>query len=524
MIPAVIYARYSSSNQREESIDGQVRECRAFAERNGYRIIREYTDSALSGKTDRRPGFQQMIADSSARSFQIVIVWKLDRFARDRYDAAVYRKKLRDNGVKLLSAMEGITDSPEGIILEGLLESMAEYYSANLAENIKRGQYDSALKRKVIASCPLGYRKAKDGTYEIDPATAPIVQRIFREFTSGVNRQQIIDGLNADGLRTSRGKPYSANTIYWILKNEKYTGLYKFRDIVDPEGVPAIIDKGTFEKAQRMLKARQFTKERNYMTQNSYILVPKIYCGECGRMMTGESAKNHSGQIFRYYSCTGRKGPHRNGCTKSRIRSDKLDAELLRVINEQVLSDDMIDLFVREYSEHREQFAEENSLLTSYQTELATVTRKLSNISKAIAEGIWSETVKQSLLDLEARRDELVALIAEEEHTDPPITPEVLREYFENMRTRAQADAEAQKTLLDVFLRRVWVFDPQKKNGPYRAVLDLSLTGSAGEPISYELIVGDGSSQLKEVEASGQYSNHVIIGDSILMEVCIFAS
>ena len=208
----------------------------------------------------------------------------------------------------------------------------------------------------------------------------------------------------------------------------------------------------------------------------------------------------------------------------SRIRSDRLDAELLRVINEQVLTDEMIDLFVREYSEHREQFAEENSLLTSYQTELATVTRKLSNISNAIAEGIWSETVKQSLLDLEARRDELVALIAEEEHRDPPITPEVLREYFENMRMRAQADAEAQKTLLDVFLRRVWVFDPQKKNGPYRAVLDLSLTGSAGEPISYELIVGDGSSQLKEVEASGQYSNHVIIGDSILMEVYIFAS
>ena len=521
MTPAVIYARYSSSNQREESIEGQIRECKTYAERNGFRIIREYTDSALSGKTDRRPGFQRMISDAEARSFSAVIVWKLDRFARDRYDAAVYRKKLRDCGVKLISAMEGITDSPEGIILEGLLESMAEYYSANLAENIKRGQYDSALKRKAIASCALGYRRGPDGCYEIDPATAPIVQRIFREFTSGSNRQTIVDGLNADGLRTSRGKPFSANSLYWILKNEKYIGLYRFRDIIDPEGIPPIVDEATFRKAQDLLKKRSFTKTRKYMNQNPYPLVPKIFCGECGRAMTGESVQNHSGRIFRYYSCTGRKGSHRNGCTKTRIRTDQIDGPLLSAINQQILTDDMIELFVSEYSKHRERFSEENTMLASYRAELDTVSRKLSNINKAIAEGIWSDTVRQSLLDLEARRDELTVLIAEEERKDPPITPEILREYFRNMRERARTDDSCQWTLLEVFLRRVWVFDPQKKNGPYRAVLELSLTGSSGDPISYEVLLEKGSSLLKEVEASSHYSNPFIIGDSLFVVLMV---
>ena len=192
MTPAVIYARYSSDNQREESIAGQLRECHAYADRNGYLVVNEYTDSALSGKTDKRPGFQKMINDSASKSFQVVIVWKLDRFARNRYDAAVYRKKLRDNGVRLCSAMENISDSPEGIILEGLLESMAEYYSANLSENIKRGYYDSALERKMTCGM-LGYRRGPDGKYEIDPATAPIVQRIFEEYTSGKSRSEILD-------------------------------------------------------------------------------------------------------------------------------------------------------------------------------------------------------------------------------------------------------------------------------------------------------------------------------------------
>ena len=156
MITAVIYARYSSSNQREESIDGQLRECHRYAEKAGLSVIHEYTDSAISGTSDKRPAFQQMIRDSKSHAFEVVIVWKLDRFARNRYDSAIYRKQLSDNGVRIVSAMETFSDGPEGIILEGLLEAMSEYYSANLSENIQRGLYDSALQRKFLGKPVLG--------------------------------------------------------------------------------------------------------------------------------------------------------------------------------------------------------------------------------------------------------------------------------------------------------------------------------------------------------------------------------
>ena len=522
MKTAVIYARYSSSNQREESIAGQLRECREYAKRNGYTIIREYTDSALSGKTDRRPDFQKMIADSENHAFNAVIVWKLDRFARDRYDAAIYRKRLKDNGVKIFSAMENISDSPEGIILEGLLESMAEYYSANLSENIRRGQYDSAMDRKVMVSCILGYKKGADGRYEIDPATAPIVQRIFREFTSGVNRQQIIDGLNADNLKTARGKEFTPNSIYRILKNDKYVGVYRFRDIVDPEGVPAIVDRETFDRAQTIIKNREFKKTRNYMNTDTYFLVPKIFCGECGQMMTGESAKSKTGKIFKYYSCTGRKGSARNGCMKSRVSKDTLETQIITIMNERILTDDMIDMFVMSYSENRERYAAENTMLTAYRAELADVQKRIGNIEKAIEEGIWTATTRDKLLDLEEQREKLQASILEEEHKDPPISPEMLREYFEDLRTRARTDDECQRTLTDIFLRRLYVFDAQKKNGPFKAVLELSLTGSEGEPVAYETMLSSVSSQLHMVETCALHSNYCIIQNSILISVTLY--
>ena len=145
---AVIYARYSSDNQREESIEGQIRECTAYAEKNGITILRHYIDRALSAKTDNRPEFQNMIKDSGKRLFDMVIVWKLDRFARNRYDSARYKTTLKKNGVKVVSATEIISNGSEGILLESLLEGYAEYYSADLAEKVSRGMTENVLKSK----------------------------------------------------------------------------------------------------------------------------------------------------------------------------------------------------------------------------------------------------------------------------------------------------------------------------------------------------------------------------------------
>ena len=156
---AVIYARYSSDNQREESIDGQIRECMEYCSRNGMTVIKEYIDRALSAKTDQRPDFQRMIKDSAKGLFDVVVVWKLDRFARNRYDSAHYKAVLKKNGVRVISAKENIADGPEGIILESMLEGMAEYYSAELSEKVIRGHTENALKCKYNGGTPtFGFR------------------------------------------------------------------------------------------------------------------------------------------------------------------------------------------------------------------------------------------------------------------------------------------------------------------------------------------------------------------------------
>lgn len=519
MIPAVIYARYSSSNQREESIAGQLRECHAFADRNGYKIIEEYTDSAMTGKTDKRPGFQKMIKDSEKRTFEAVIVWKLDRFARDRYDAAVYRKILRENGVKLISAMEAISDSPEGIILEGLLEAMAEYYSANLSENIKRGTYDSALERKYLGKKTLGYRRGSDGRYEIDPDTAPIVKRIFREYLEGRPRQEIIDGLNADGFKTAKGNAFANNSLYSILRNDKYIGVYRYMDIVDPQGIPPIISKEDFEETQRRMKKRAYTK-RNISA--GYSLASKIYCGECGSAMTGESARSKNGEIYLYYSCVGRKGKTRNGCDMPRIRKEWIETKMIRIVNDLILTDETIEMFVDAY---RKSFMEksEDPELTIMKNELKDVVARLENVLRAIESGAWSEALNSRLRELEEKKDELNIRIEEKGRERPPVTPEMVRDYFLGLREKAKTDDECQQILMDVFLRRVWLFKPQKKDGLLKAVFEISVNGTDGDPAAYQTMLDLCSSELSQVETSTQVSNTSIISykSSLFLVACL---
>ena len=183
---AVIYARYSSDNQREESIEGQLRECTAYCVKNDITILRTYIDRALSAKTDNRPDFQRMVKDSAKGLFDVVIVWKLDRFARNRYDSAHYKAQLRKYGVKVLSATENISEGPEGIILESMLEGMAEYYSAELSEKVIRGHTENALKCKYNGGTPtFGYVIDKDMQYQLDPRTAPVVLEIFTRYDQG---------------------------------------------------------------------------------------------------------------------------------------------------------------------------------------------------------------------------------------------------------------------------------------------------------------------------------------------------
>ena len=253
----VIYARYSSDNQREESIEGQIRECKAFAERNGIDIIGSYIDRAFSAKTDNRPDFQRMIKESSSKVFDMVLVWKLDRFARDRYDSAYYKRVLRKNGVKVVSATEAISEGAEGILLESLLEGVAEYYSVELAEKTLRGMTENALNCKVNGSVPLGYVPTADKHYQIDPIYAPITVEIYQMYLDGMTMKDIVNTLKARGIRNRKGGEVSENVVSNILKNCRYLGEYIFRDIVIPNGILQIISQELFDRVQMRMKANK---------------------------------------------------------------------------------------------------------------------------------------------------------------------------------------------------------------------------------------------------------------------------
>lgn len=297
LVKGIIYARYSSSGQRDESIEGQLRDCHAFAEQYGIVIVGEYCDRALTGTSDKRPEFQRMIRDSSKGLFSVVICWKNDRFARSRYDSAIYKKKLKQNGVRLLYAKESIPDGPEGIMLESVMEGWAEYYSANLSQNVRRGNYDSALQRQTLGQTLLGLRKGPDKRFEIDPATAPIVRRIFEEYAAGRSALDIYTALNAEGFRTSRGNPFNKNSLRRILQNEKYTGVYEFADIRDEHGIPPIVDRALFDKVQKMMDFHhRAPAAKKYL--GGFLLTAKLFCGECGEPMTGDGGTSHSGQVY----------------------------------------------------------------------------------------------------------------------------------------------------------------------------------------------------------------------------------
>lgn len=297
---AVIYARYSSHSQTEQSIDGQLRVCYEYAERENIAVVGEYIDRAIPGKTDERPDFQKMIIDAKKKQFDYVIVYKLDRFARNRYDSAVYKHKLKQCGIRVLSAMENISDSPEGIILEAVLEASAEYYSVELSQKVKRGLKESALKGTFTGGYPpIGY-KVVDKKVVIDEEKVPIICYAFEEYAKGKPKKEIVNELNAKGVRNSKGKPLNLTSFQVALKNKKYIGITTFGGVEYENSYPQIIDTDTFNKVQERLASVARAPAANKAKQD-YLLQGKAYCGHCvalGKSVKTEEAKTEKNIII----------------------------------------------------------------------------------------------------------------------------------------------------------------------------------------------------------------------------------
>lgn len=318
---AVIYARFSSHNQQEQSIEGQIRVCSQFAERQGYNVVKIYADRAISGTTDNRPQFQQMIQDAAAKQFSYIIVWKLDRFSRDRYDSAIYKHKLRGYGVKVISATEGIGEGNEANLLEALLEAMAENYSKQLSQNVKRGMRETALKGNVTSGvAPFGY-KIIDKKFVPDEKTAPVLKYIYEQYAAGVPKTQIAEDLNQKGYRTSTGGKFNKGSFNSIICNPRHIGTYVCKDIILENAIEPVVDKELFERCKKRLDHNK-RLVNNPHTKVEYILTGKLFCGHCGTLMVGDKAKSKTGKIYHYYTCNKKK---KSRCDKKREHKDFIE-------------------------------------------------------------------------------------------------------------------------------------------------------------------------------------------------------
>lgn len=475
IVKGVIYARYSSSGQRDESIEGQLRDCHAYAERYGVTIVGEYCDRALTGTSDKRPEFQRMIRDSARGQFEVVICWKNDRFARSRYDSAVYKYKLKQNGVRILYAKESIPDGPEGIVLESVMEGFAEYYSANLSQNVKRGNYDSALKRQTLGQTVLGLRKGPDKRWELDPATAPIIRRIFTEYAAGRPALEIYSALNAEGYRTSRGNLFNKSSLRRILQNEKYAGVYKFADIRDEHGIPPIVDRALFDKVQQMVDYHHRAPAAK-KTEGGFLLTAKLFCGECGEPMTGDGGTGRSGQVYSYYLCNGRRA---HKCRKERAQKEWIENAVVEALAAAASDDDVIQSFADRFMEW--QAAQKGSaVLSGLETRLKKCEAAIKNTLSVIDSGFVTDSMKSHLMELEAERVDLEVGIAKERMEAPEIKRYEVVWFLEQFRYLDRSDVGLRIFLVETFLQAAWLFDDG------RLILQLNFGGKNSQ-ISVQL-------------------------------------
>ena len=398
---AVIYARYSCGHQREESIEGQLRECREFALKNNLCVIGEYIDRAYSAKTDNRPEFQKMIKDSIYKKFNAVIVWKLDRFARNRYDSLRYKMILKKNMVDVISATEKISRGSEGIMLESILEGYAEYYSAELSEKVMRGMTENALKCKFNGGyVPIGYYIDENNQYQIDVITAPYVKDAFVMYASNFSMKEIAEYLKDKGVRTSRNKIISLRTMSTIFRNRKYIGEYSFKDIVIPDGIPPIVPSKLFDEVQKKLDTNQ--RNSNTEMKQRYILSAKLRCGKCNSLMCGESGTSITGKVYHYYKCSSVK--RHLGCDMKSVRQEDIEKEVLEYIVQNYLTNENMEIIVRQIMDINKK---ENAGILLLKKQYTCVKRNIRNIVDAIADGFYNDSVKDKLRKLEKEKADL---------------------------------------------------------------------------------------------------------------------
>lgn len=405
-IDVALYLRFSNEKQKEQSIEGQLRDCRAYCKQHNYRIIAIYVDRAKTGRKQvtKRVSFQQMILDSAKGLWDFVVVWQLDRFARNRYDSAIYKAKLRQHNVRVVSSMESISTKPEGIILEAVLEGMAEYYSAELSVKVSRGMKESAIKGMSVGGVlPLGY-KIEGKKYVIDPVTAPIAQEAFNLYANGATVADICVQFNAKGYKTVKGGEFNKNSFHRMFRNERYIGVYQHGDIRHESGaMPRLISQEVWDRVQERIKEVNQGPARG-KAKVDYLLSGKLYCGHCQDTMVGESGKGKGGKVYNYYSCSSRK--KKKGCDKRPVRKEWIEdvvaQDAMALLTDEVI-EEIADIAIRQ----SELDIEKNTVIPALEEELKETATAITNIISMVEKGVASTTLAKRLSELEKKQKTL---------------------------------------------------------------------------------------------------------------------
>lgn len=410
MKKAVIYARYSAgSGQTDQSIEGQVRECKAYIKQQGFKLVDTYADRHITGRTDRRPEFLRMISDAEAGKFNVVVVYTTDRFSRSKYDSVVYKKQLKDLGVQICYAAENIPDGPEGILLEALMEGWAQYYSEELSRKIRRGMHDSASKCKATGSTPpLGYKVNSDGYYEIDEDVAPHVVRSFEMYADGCRYIDITRYLESHGILTGRGNPLNTTAIRRLLTNRKYIGEYHWHDVTVKDGMPVIVPEELFYVVQKKIDKDHPPKYKSV----DYYLSGKFFCGVCGSTYKGISGTSKTGKKHLYYKCSNKE------CDVPSIPARKFESFIADEVSAALREPDTLRFITDSIYEYGKEDSDLNDMelnIKEMKKRLAKVEKELDALVYNLTQRPGSDAMFKKLDELEEEKKNLLADIAIEE-------------------------------------------------------------------------------------------------------------
>ena len=460
-LAAAIYARYSSHVQNDASIEQQVAECEEYARANGYRIVATYADRAMSGRSDRRPEFQKMLHAAERREFQIVLAYKSNRISRNMLHALTYEEKLSRYGVNVIYCKEEFGNNAAGRFALRTMMNVNQFYSENMAEDIMRGLLDNAAQCKANGSMPFGYKRGSDGKFAVDEETAPIVKEIFSRIANGELKATIADDLNRRQIKTKTGSLWSKCSFHTLLHNERYIGVYIYKDVRIPGGVPAIIDNDLFERVQEIEALSQsIIRGRRRREDVEYLLTGKLFCGYCREPMAGTSGTSKTGAMYYYYRCRNNAEAHT--CPKKPVRKDFIEKLVVASLKACVTKPENVEWMTDLVMKYRDKIIAESDL-GYLEEKLQEVKTSIRNIMKAIEAGVITETTTARLKELEGEQKSILANILIEKRSIPDISRDHVKFYFESFRNGDVSDKKYQRMIVRHFLRAVYIYDDRIK-------------------------------------------------------------